>query len=152
MQISCDEATGVSQREQSGVRISATHADPHQGEPPELDSPSSAALSDGDRAAAGAWFAAGVFAIAALLSYTDRYILHLLLEPIRLDLLLTDTPASVLVGVGFASIYAFVGLPLGRLADRTNRRNLVIIGIIVWSAGTAGCALAGSFPSLIIGR
>ena len=140
-------------RESSHVfRISATHADPRQGEPLELDSPSPAALSDGDRAAAGAWFAAGVFAIAALLSYTDRYMLNLLLEPIRLDLLLTDTHASVLVGVGFASIYAFVGLPLGRLADRTNRRNLVIIGVIVWSAGTVGCALAGSFQSFFVGR
>jgi MFS family permease len=140
-------------RESSQVfRISATHADPRQAEPLERDSPSPAALSDDDRAATGAWFAAGVFAVAALLSYTDRYILNLLLELIRRDLLLTDTQASVLVGVGFASIYALVGLPLGRLADRTNRRNLVIFGIIVWSAGTVGCAMAGSFQAFFVGR
>jgi MFS family permease len=133
-------------------RASATHAEPRRAEPLELDSPSPSALSDDDRAAAGAWFAAGVFALAALLSYTDRYILNLLLELIRRDLLLTDTQVSVLVGVGFASIYALVGLPLGRLADRTNRRNLVIVGIIIWSAGTVGCALAGSFQSFFVGR
>jgi MFS family permease len=133
-------------------RVSATHAEPRRAEPLELDSPSPSALSDDDRAAAGAWFAAGVFALAALLSYTDRYILNLLLELIRRDLLLTDTQVSVLVGVGFASIYALVGLPLGRLADRTNRRNLVIVGIIIWSAGTVGCALAGSFQSFFVGR
>jgi MFS family permease len=133
-------------------RVSATQADPRQTEPLEHNSPSPSTLADDDRAAAGAWFAAGMFAVVALLSYTDRYILNLLLEPIRQALLLTDTQVSLAVGTGFASIYAFVGLPLGRLADRTNRRNLVIIGIIVWSAGTVGCALAGSFQSLIIGR
>lgn len=99
-----------------------------------------------------AWFALAVFFMAAVLSYTDRLILNLLVEPIRHDLNITDLQISFLQGAAFAVIYAIVGLPLGRFADRYNRRNIVLAGILLWSVATAACAFSASFGSFVVAR
>jgi MFS family permease len=92
-----------------------------------------------------AWFALAMFFAAAVLSYTDRLILNLLVEPIRHDLGITDLQISFLQGAAFAIIYAIVGLPLGLFADRRNRRNVVLGGIVLWSVATAACGFASGF-------
>jgi MFS family permease len=99
-----------------------------------------------------AWFALTVFFIAAVLSYTDRLILNLLVEPIRHDLSISDAQISYLQGAAFAVIYAIVGLPLGRFADRHNRRNIILAGIILWSVATAACGFAASLPMFVMAR
>ena len=115
--------------------------------------PGAAPSSGGvERVGVVTWLTAAVFALAALLSYTDRYVLNLLLEPLRRDLALDDTQVSVLIGAAFAVMYALVSLPLGRLADRVNRRNLIAFGILIWSAGTVVCGLSPSFATLFAGR
>jgi predicted MFS family arabinose efflux permease len=104
---------------------------------------------------AGSRYAAyvvAVFFLAAMLSYTDRLILNLLVDPIRHDLGISDTQVSILQGAAFAVLYAFVGLPLGRLADRFNRRNLIVAGVLIWSMGTAACGYATSFWGLFAAR
>lgn len=99
-----------------------------------------------------AWSTVAIFCVAAILSYTDRQILSLLVDPIRADLRITDTQVGVLQGVAFAVIYSFAGLPLGRLADVVPRRSVILAGIALWSAGTLLCASAGSFALLFGGR
>ena len=69
-------------------------------------------------AASRAWWAVGVFCLAAILSYSDRQILSLLVDPIRRDLLISDTQVGLLIGTAFAFVYGLAGLPLGWLADR----------------------------------
>ena len=64
------------------------------------------------------WYAVAVLLIVLLLSFTDRFIINLVVDPIRAYLLLTDFQISLLQGVGFAVIFALAGLPCGRLADR----------------------------------
>jgi len=103
-------------------------------------------------APARAWSAVALFSVAAILSYTDRQILSLLVDPIRADLRITDTQIGVLQGVAFALIYSFAGLPLGRLADLAQRRWVILAGIALWSAGTILCGYAGSFWTLFGGR
>jgi MFS family permease len=93
-----------------------------------------------------------VFSLAALLSYTDRQILGLLVDPIRADLHFTDTDISLLQGVAFALIYSVAGLPLGRLADVFLRRAVIIAGVLIWTAGTVACGLAHGFTGLFIAR
>jgi MFS family permease len=93
-----------------------------------------------------------VLAVAYALAFVDRQILSLLLEPIRLDLEISDTQASLLVGAAFALFYVTLGLPLGWLADRVNRRNLIAGSIIAWSAMTAACGAAGSYLHLFLAR
>ncbi len=103
-------------------------------------------------APAAAWSAVVLFSVAAILSYTDRQILSLLVDPIRADLRISDTQIGVLQGVAFALIYSFAGLPLGRLADLVQRRSVILAGIGLWSAGTLLCGYAESFWALFGGR
>ena len=98
------------------------------------------------------WLMAVVLAVAYALAFVDRQILSLLLEPIRLDLHITDTQASLLVGAAFALLYVSVGLPLGWLADRVNRRNMIAASILAWSAMTAACGAAGTYLHLFLAR
>jgi MFS family permease len=99
-----------------------------------------------------AWFAVVAFCIAAILSYTDRQILSLLVDPLRAEFGLSDTNVSLLQGIAFALIYAFAGLPLGRMADILPRRRVIIAGVVVWSLATLWCGLSRSFGELFAAR
>ncbi|GIL38942.1 MFS transporter [Roseiterribacter gracilis] len=90
--------------------------------------------------------------MAAVVSYTDRLILNLLVDPIRADLGISDTQVSLLQGAAFAVLYACAGLPLGRIADRWPRRNVIVAGVLIWSLATVACGLATDFPTLFIAR
>jgi MFS family permease len=93
-----------------------------------------------------------IFAVAALLSYTDRQILALLVDPIRGDLHISDTGLSILQGAAFAVLYSVIGLPLGRIADLVPRRALLLLAVLLWSLGTMLCGYAHSFAELFAAR
>jgi MFS family permease len=65
---------------------------------------------------------------------------------------ISDTQIGLLQGLAFAMFYAFFGLPMGMLADRFNRRNIVLAGLVVWSAMTALSAAARGYWSLAFAR
>ena len=90
--------------------------------------------------------------LAYTLSFMDRYLMNLLLEPVKRDLQLSDTQVSLLAGAGFALLYAFMAIPLGRLSDNTSRTKLVSAGIALWSITTATCGLAKGFVHLLVSR
>jgi MFS family permease len=93
-----------------------------------------------------------VFFCAAILSYTDRFILSLLVDPLRADLGISDTQVSLLQGLAFALVYGFAGLPLGRVADLVPRRNVIIAGVLLWSGATIACGYATTFGQLFVAR
>jgi MFS family permease len=101
---------------------------------------------------ATAWWSVALLTLGAVLSYTDRQILSILVDPIRASLHLTDTQLSVLQGAAFAVIYSCVGLPLGRIADLVPRKALLMLAIALWSVGTAACGLVHSFGALLGAR
>ena len=101
---------------------------------------------------ARAWTMIGVMTLAYILSFVDRMIFGLLITPIRTDFAINDTVFSLLYGLGFAFFYTIVGVPLGWIADRYNRRNLAVLGIAAWSLMTAACGLAKSFGQLALAR
>lgn len=98
------------------------------------------------------WYVTVVFFLTAVLSYTDRFILNILVDPLKLELHLTDTSVSLVQGTFFALIYGVLGIPVGRLADRTNRRNLMLAGIVLWSLATIACGFAQDFWQLVFAR
>ena len=98
------------------------------------------------------WYVVGVLLLAYTLSFIDRMILSLLVAPIRAALDISDTQVSLLIGLAFALFYTLLGLPLAWIADRYNRRNLILVGIVVWSFMTAGCGFAGSYATLFAAR
>lgn len=99
-----------------------------------------------------AWCVLAILIGTAVLSYTDRQVLSLLVDPLRHDLGISDTQVSLLLGTAFAVIYGLAGIPFGLLADRASRRNLIFAGVLVWSVGTVACGYAHSFAQLFVAR
>ncbi|MDA0977491.1 MAG: MFS transporter [Proteobacteria bacterium] len=99
-----------------------------------------------------AWYVVIVLLIAQMFSFLDRMIMGLLVGPIRASFEISDTQYSLLAGLAFSLFYAAMGLPLARIADLGNRRNLISIGIAVWSFMTAVCGLAHSYWTLFAAR
>ena len=103
-------------------------------------------------AAAVAWYATLVFAFLYWLSILDRFILSLLVGPIKRDLGLTDVQFGVLGGFGFSLTFALFGLLCGVLADRYKRRWVIFAGVSIWSLATAACGIAQSYWHLLLAR
>lgn len=99
-----------------------------------------------------AWYIVILLTLAYVLSFVDRYILGLLVEPIKADMELSDTQIGLLLGPAFAIFYATMGLPLGWLADRWRRTWLVGIGVALWSAATVASGLARNFWHMFMAR
>jgi MFS family permease len=99
-----------------------------------------------------AWYVVVVLTLAYVVSFLDRQILALLLEPIRRDLELSDTQMGLIMGSAFALFYTILGLPIGRLADRYSRRGIIAAGITIWCLMTAACGLSRNFVQLFLAR
>jgi MFS family permease len=99
-----------------------------------------------------AWYVVFALTTIYMLSYVDRVILSLLVAPMKRDLNISDTRVGLLQGLAFGLFYTFMGLPLGRIADTRNRRNLIAAGVVLWSFFTSLCSVARSFWSLFLTR
>lgn len=86
------------------------------------------------------------------LTTVDRAILNVLLQPIKQELLLSDTQAGFIVGIAFGLFFVVACIPLGVLSDRWNRRNIIGICILAWSGMTAFCGMAQNFWQMTLGR
>jgi MFS family permease len=117
----------------------------------ESAAPAAAAWSAG-QSEARAWTVVGILTVGWMLAYLDRQIISILIEPLRHDLGLSDTQASLIQGLAFSIFFVIAGVPIGRLVDRANRRNILAFGILCWSLATMGCGLAGSFHELFFAR
>ena len=99
-----------------------------------------------------AWTTLGLLFLTAIVAYTDRQVLSLLVGPVKAALHISDVQVGLLIGTAFGLIYATVGLPLGWLADRVSRKGLLLAGVGIWSFGTASCGLATDFRELFLSR
>jgi MFS family permease len=102
--------------------------------------------------AAERWYVVIVMCLIYAINIADRYVVSTVLEPIRLDLQLTDAGVGFLTGVPLALFYVSFGIPMSWLADRSNRRNILAISLIVWSGFTALCGLSRNYWQLLAGR
>ena len=107
---------------------------------------------ESDRLPPFAWYVAIVLMICNTLSFIDRQILGLLVTPIKQELGISDTSIGLLQGLAFGLFYTLLGIPMGRIADRSSRRNLVAAGVFCWSVMTALCAGARGFSGLFLAR
>lgn len=114
--------------------------------------PAPPAVATAPTATGYAWYVAILLSTAHLVSFIDRFLMSLVLEPLKADLGVSDTQLGLLQGTGFVILYTLFAVPLGRMADSVNRRNLIIGGILLWSIATALCGLAHSFGSLFLAR
>jgi MFS family permease len=99
-----------------------------------------------------AWGMVAALLVAYILSFADRQILALLVGPIKGDLNLSDTQFSLLAGLAFALFFTFMGLPLGRVADRARRSAIVAGGTFAGGLAALFCGLSSSFGQLFAAR
>ncbi|HXG90707.1 MAG TPA: MFS transporter [Vicinamibacterales bacterium] len=102
-------------------------------------------------AAQGAGYALTVLFAINLMNFFDRQILGAVGEQIRREWGLGDTALGAL-GTAFTLLYAFVGVPFGRLADRGVRKYILAGGVFLWSVLTAASGLARNFWELFAVR
>ena len=99
-----------------------------------------------------AWYATGVLAFMYWLASIDRYIITLLVAPIKRDLGITDVQFGILNGFAFAFTLCVVGLVAGALADRFSRRLVIFVGVFLWSLATAASGIAANFWHMLFAR
>jgi len=93
-----------------------------------------------------------ILLIIAIFNYADRYMLGVLMPAIKTDLGLSDTQIGFISGAAFTILYAFLGVPIARLADKYSRKKIISIALAVWSTMTFLCGLAQSFAQFAIFR
>lgn len=98
------------------------------------------------------WYVVILLLLVFILSYFDRYILSLVVDPIKESMGLSDFQIGLLLGPAFSLFNVAVSIPLGLLADKTNRKWLLIAGIAIWCTMTTMSGFAMSFLPLLIFR
>src|SRR5271169_456167 len=98
------------------------------------------------------YYVLGLLTVVYALNFLDRTIFNVLIEPIKKEFLLSDTAMGLLAGFGFVLFYSALGIPIARIADRLNRRNIVSLAFAFWSAMTFLCGMASSVATLALAR
>lgn len=108
--------------------------------------------ADEPRGDAGAYWMLALLWLLYSLSFLDRYILGMLVEPIKAHLGISDFQISLILGPAFAICYAVATLPAGWAADRFQRRKVAYVGVTLWSIASMSSGFANSFLALFIAR
>lgn len=101
------------------------------------------------------WRSHGLLFLLALMyadTFVGRQVLAVMIEPIKREFGASDSAMGLISGLAFAAVYAVLGLPAGRLADRMPRTRLLAGACLLWALATMLCGLAGSFVVLVLAR
>ena len=101
---------------------------------------------------ARAWLVLGILCFVYILNFLDRQLLSILAKPIQDSLHISDGQLGLVGGLYFALFYCCISIPVGWMADKTNRVWVVSVACALWSAATMGCGLAATFPQLAAAR
>jgi predicted MFS family arabinose efflux permease len=94
----------------------------------------------------------GMLCFVYVLNFLDRQLISILAKPIQDSLQITDSQLGRLTGFYFALFYCFIAIPVGWLADRSNRVKVLSIACALWSGATAACGMAGNHVQLVVAR
>ena len=98
------------------------------------------------------WVILGLLMACTLLSFIDRQVLSILVDPIRRDLNISDFQVGLLSGPAFVCFYIVGNLASGWAVDRRDRSLIVAAALTVWSLSTSLCAAANRFATLGLAR
>jgi predicted MFS family arabinose efflux permease len=94
----------------------------------------------------------GVLCLVYVLNFLDRSLLGILAKPIQDTLHVTDSQLGLIGGLYFALFYCFISIPVGWVADKTNRVWVLTFACAIWSAATAACGIASNYSQLVLAR
>ncbi|MEQ8692912.1 MAG: MFS transporter [Pseudomonadales bacterium] len=98
------------------------------------------------------WYILSLCMLVYVFSFIDWQVVTLLIEPIKVDLDISDTRFSLLHGLAFALLFATAGILIARLAETRARPLIIAVGIFVCSLATALCGVARNFSQLFVAR
>ncbi len=101
---------------------------------------------------ARAWVVLGMLCFVYVLNFLDRSLLSILAKPIQDSLHVSDGQLGLIGGLYFALFYCFISIPVGWIADRTNRTWVLAAACALWSAATMACGLAANYGQLVAAR
>lgn len=104
------------------------------------------------RSSSGANVTLAMLCFVYVLNFLDRQLISILAKPIQDSLGVSDGQLGLITGFYFACFYCVIAIPIGWLADRTNRVRVLSVACAIWSAATAACGLAGSYGQLVLAR
>lgn len=93
-----------------------------------------------------------ILLFAGVVSIFDRFVFALALEPIKVDLHLSDTQLGLMTGIAFAAFYALAGIPIARWADRGNRITIAAVTMGLLGVMLAFCGVVTNFIQLLLAR
>jgi MFS family permease len=93
-----------------------------------------------------------ILTLIGVCNWMDRGIVSILLEPIKAEFHVSDSLMGLLTGFGFSLLYAVASIPVARYADLHSRRNVIAVGVALWSVMTLFCGVAQSFAQLLLAR
>jgi len=99
-----------------------------------------------------AWYALGLLTFVYIMNFLDRQIIYILFPLIKTEMAFSDTQLALLGGTSFAIFYTLLGIPFGRLADKSSRTKLIAAGLLVWSLFSGLTGFANGFWSLFACR
>lgn len=104
------------------------------------------------RVPAYSWYALAVLTTVYVLNFLDRTLIYILFTPIKAEMKFSDLQLALLGTTSFVIFYTLLGIPFGRLADRTSRKNMIAAGLAVWSLFSGLTGFADTFWSLFFCR
>ena len=104
------------------------------------------------RPGARAWAVLAALCFVYVLNFLDRQLLSILAKPIQDELGVTDGQLGLISGLYFALFYCLLAIPVGWLADRSNRVRVLSFACALWSAATAACGLSTNYAQLAVAR
>ena len=104
------------------------------------------------RPGARAWAVLAALCFVYVLNFLDRQLLSILAKPIQDELGVTDGQLGLISGLYFALFYCLLAIPVGWLADRSNRVRVLSIACALWSAATLACGLSANYAQLAAAR
>jgi MFS family permease len=85
-----------------------------------------------------------------VLNFLSRQLPAILAKPIQESLHVSDGKLGLVSGLYFALFYCFISIPVGWMADKTNRSRVLAAACAIWSAATMCCGLANTYPQLVV--
>ena len=101
---------------------------------------------------ASRWGAVLAFMLVYIVSYIDRQVLTIVVDPVQHSLGIGDTEIGLLQGILFSSVLMVAAVPMSYLIDHFNRTRVLLACMVIWSLATLYCGFATSFVELVVGR
>jgi len=97
-----------------------------------------------------AWIALGMLCVVYVLNFLSRQLPGILAKPIQDSLHVSDGQLGRIGGLYFALFYCCISIPVGWLADKTNRAKVLAVACAIWSTATMCCGGAASYLQFAI--